>query len=254
MTNVSPSKPAGLLLRGLFLLTLVVVAVGFVAASRNHPENHPEVDEARLGRRVELVELIRIEQARNERLQARVEELASQIEAFEEDPPGDPQLIGELQEQIDALAVPAGITPVEGPGLVVRLTDSSLSESPSGDLNDLVIHEEDLQAVINALWAGGAEAIAVNGQRILATTAIRCVGNTLLLHGSVYSPPYVIAAIGDELSMHASLDRDPAVERFSQAVSDFQLGYSVRSVDELQLPGFEGVSAMSVARPVEATS
>lgn len=254
MTTPSPDSAAAarppLAVRLAFLGTLVLLAVILVVAARS-PDT---VEEARIGRRVELVELIRIEQSRNLALQDRVEELAARLAAYEQDPPGDQQLVQALQARIDEVAAPAGMTALRGPGLTAVLTDSSLDESPTGDLNDLVIHEQDLQAVINALWAGGAEAMTVNGQRVLATTAIRCVGNTLLLHGAVYSPPYRIQAIGDVEDLRAQLDRDPAVGRFQEAVAKFQVGFGLTTEPELLLPPYEGVSTLQVARPSGTTS
>jgi uncharacterized protein YlxW (UPF0749 family) len=223
---------------------VALLATVFVMAAHS---DAPQAGD-RLGRRVELVELIRTEQRRADALSDRVDDLAAQVAAFEDDS-GSPDTVTALQEQVDAVAAAAGLTALRGPGIEVVLRDSMLEESPSGDLNDLVIHEQDLQAVINALWAGGAEALSVNGQRVLATTAIRCVGNTLLLHGSVYSPPYVIQAIGDDVEMRAALDRDPAVQRFRSAVAQFQLGFDVAAA-ELEIPAFAGVSAMQVATPV----
>jgi uncharacterized protein YlxW (UPF0749 family) len=67
--------------------------------------------------------------------------------------------------------------------------DSSLRQLPTGNLNDLVIHSQDVQAVVNGLWKAGAEAVAINGQRLVSTSAVLCVGNTLLLNGTVHSPP-----------------------------------------------------------------
>ncbi|MEX2221060.1 MAG: DUF881 domain-containing protein, partial [Candidatus Rokuibacteriota bacterium] len=205
--DLSPDSRPPVAVRLAFFSTLVLLAVILVVAARSPVV----VEEARIGRRVELVELIRIEQSRTLALQARVEELVARLALYEQDPPGDPALVQALQQRIDEVAAPAGMTALHGPGVSAVLTDSTLPESPTGDLNDLVIHEQDLQAVINALWAGGAEAMTVNGQRVLATTAIRCVGNTLLLHGAVYSPPYRILAIGDFDELRTELDRDPAV-------------------------------------------
>ena len=88
----------------------------------------------------------------------------------------------------------------------VRLDDAKLvsGEVPDGaDPDDYVIHQQDVQAVVNALWAGGAEAMMLQDQRVISTSAVRCVGNTLILQGRVYSPPYVITAIGDPPAMQA---------------------------------------------------
>ncbi|HWH31710.1 MAG TPA: DUF881 domain-containing protein [Egibacteraceae bacterium] len=242
-----PAAPTPLT-RAAFALTLVLLVLVLVTAAHSRPATQ----DARLGRRVELVELIRAEQARVNGLAARVEELSGQIAAFEAQASADPELLAALQAEIAAMSGPAGLTPVQGPGLVVTLTDSSLEESSTGDLNDLVIHEQDLQAVINALWAGGAEAMSVNGQRVLATTAIRCVGNTLLLHGSVYSPPYQIRSVGDPDAMRAELARDLAVRQFQRAAEQFQLGFSVVEEEAMLVPAFEGSAGLRSARALGA--
>ena len=88
-----------------------------------------------------------------------------------------------------------------GPGLVVTLDDAQRDPGsplpPGVTPDDLVVHQQDLQAVVNALWAGGAQGVQVMDQRLVSTSAVRCVGNTLILHGRVYSPPFVVKAVGD---------------------------------------------------------
>jgi uncharacterized protein YlxW (UPF0749 family) len=242
----SPPPAGGLGLRFAFAATVALLAAILVVSAQS--EAAPET--SRTGRRVELVELIRAEQARTRSLEATVASLAADVARFEGMEAEGADRVARLQGRIDEVMAPAGLTPVRGPGVVAVLTDSALDEAPTGNLNDLVIHEQDLQAVINALWAGGAEAMAVNGQRILATTAIRCVGNTLLLHGGVYSPPYVIEAIGDDVALQAELDRDAAVGRFRTAAREFKLGFAV-TPDTLELPAYDGATAMTVAQPVE---
>ena len=85
-----------------------------------------------------------------------------------------------------------------------------------------------MQAVVNALWAGGAEAMSIMDVRVISTSAVRCVGNTLLLHGRVYSPPFKIMAIGDPAALQQALASSEGVRLFRDAVDDFQLGYTRR--------------------------
>lgn len=236
--------PASAGTRGGFLLTLVALALILTVAA----QSKPQVREARISRRVELVELIRREQARVNALSARAEELAAQIATAQRSRPGEPRMAEALAARLDAIAPRVGLTAVRGPGVVVTLTDAPPQGDSATDLNDLVIHEQDLQAVINALWAGGAEAMSVNGQRVLATTAIRCVGNTLLLHGSVYSPPYQIRVVGDREGMTGALDHDEAVARFRRAVDEFGLGFAVAPVDGIEVPAFDGTVSLAVAK------
>jgi len=110
------------------------------------------------------------------------------------------------------------------------------------------VHQQDLEAVINALWAGGAEAMAIQGRRVVATTVVRCVGNVLLLDGQVFSPPYVVSAIGDPEVLRAALDASPAVGRYREWVDAVGLGWSVTSSNELELPAVQGAGELRFAR------
>jgi uncharacterized protein YlxW (UPF0749 family) len=187
------------------------------------------------------VDLIRREDARARQLRAELDALKADLAALEQGGSGRTRQLDELRRTALSLNPYAGLAAVRGPGLRIVLRDSTLRSSPSGDPNDLVIHEQDLQAVVNALWAAGAEAVAINGERITGTSAIRCVGNTLLLHGSVYSPPYRIAAVGNQDALARGLHEDPLVERFSIAVEEFRLGFDVERVQRLELPAFRGI-------------
>jgi uncharacterized protein YlxW (UPF0749 family) len=84
-----------------------------------------------------------------------------------------------------------------------------------------------VQAVIDALWAGGAEVMSIQDQRVTATTAVRCVGNVLLLQGLTYSPPYVIKAIGDSRSLARALSASPDIRTYLKYVKSVGLGWSV---------------------------
>lgn len=131
---------------------------------------------------------------------------------------------------------------VEGPGITVTLDDSPLwktmvndSESTS-NINDYVIHQQDIEAVVNALWTGGAEAMMIQDQRILSNSAVICVGNVLMLQGKQYSPPYTITAIGPTDDMLDALEDSQAVQIYLEYVSAFGLGWNVQSKDTLKFP------------------
>jgi uncharacterized protein YlxW (UPF0749 family) len=158
-----------------------------------------------------------------------------------------------LQAQAAARAPAAGTQQVSGPALTVSLDDAphlqagqTLPGNPSAD--DLVVHQQDVQAVVNALWAGGAEAMTIMGQRVLSTTAVRCVGNTLLLHGRVYSPPFVVTAIGDQAAMSNALDAAPDVTVFQQYVAAYKLGYDVERRPSVTLPGVATAPELAYAK------
>jgi uncharacterized protein YlxW (UPF0749 family) len=152
------------------------------------------------------------------------------------------------------LLEPGGLTPVSGPGIRVILDDSHTLpanlRSTSIDPNQLVVHQSDLQAVVNALWAGGAEAMTIAGQRVIATSAVRCVGNTLLLNGRVFSPPFEVAAIGPFGTMRTAMDRSPGVTLYRQAASYYGLEYTVEQVSAFALPAYTGPISLSYAKAV----
>lgn len=136
---------------------------------------------------------------------------------------------------------------VEGPGLVVTLDDSPLwenmvdSSGSTSNINDYVVHQQDVEAVVNALWAGGAESMMIMDQRVLFNSAVRCSGNVLLLQGKKYSPPFTISAIGPVETMKKALDNSQEVTIYRQYVSAFGLGWQV---DEKEKLHFDATDAL----------
>jgi uncharacterized protein YlxW (UPF0749 family) len=116
-----------------------------------------------------------------------------------------------------------------------------------------IVHQQDIQAVANAMWVGGAEAMTIQGQRVVTTTGIKCVGNTVLLHGVTYSPPYVVSAIGDVASMRASIATNPYIRAYLQAVAEWQLGWDLQVEDRIKAPAFAGPTELSYARPARGS-
>ncbi len=153
------------------------------------------------------------------------------------------------------LAEAAGLAPVHGPALTVQLDDAPRENRrgpypagiPAPGPDDLVVHQQDVQAVVNALWAGGAEAMTIMDRRVTALTAVRCVGNTLLLHGEVFSPPFRITAIGGAAALHAALRDSPQIAIYQQYVAAYRLGYRVDEVADVRMPAYDG--SLTLARP-----
>jgi len=198
----------------------------------------------RSGRRVQLSQLIAERDAEVRAAEERAARLRSAVDQGTRARSRQDGRVTEAQAAADALARPVGLTAVRGPAVTVRLDDATLGpggELPDGaTVDDVVVHQQDVQAVVNALWAGGAEAMTIMGERVIATGAVRCVGNTLLLYGRRYSPPFVVTAIGPVDRMRASLAADPGVRAFRQAARDFGVGYSVEQAPDVRLPGYRG--------------
>lgn len=189
-----------------------------------------------------LAELVHVERDRLEETNADVEELRSQVSALidsqstVDDPTSDTEIA-------------AGRVAVEGPGVMVKLWDAPVRENlPEGARpDDLIVHQQDLEAVINGLWAGGAEAMTVQGHRVTSHSSIRCVGNVLLIDGSVYSPPYEIAAVGKQDDLQTALLSSPEVLTYLDYVEALQLGWSLEEVDDLHIGADEGSISFNYA-------
>ncbi|MFE2938604.1 DUF881 domain-containing protein [Streptomyces sp. NPDC059255] len=158
--------------------------------------------------------------------------------------------------ELRALESAAGTKEVTGPGLTVTLDDAPPNATanpgyPEPQPNDLVIHQQDLQAVVNALWQGGAEGIRVMDQRLISTSAVRCVGNTLILQGRVYSPPYRITAVGDRTKLRKALDNSPAIQNYELYVKAYGLGWKVDELRKETLPGYSGTVDLHYATPAD---
>ncbi|MEU8798231.1 DUF881 domain-containing protein [Spirillospora sp. NPDC048819] len=201
--------------------------------------------------RTEITELIAGEQRRSRQERAEYRRLRHEIDRISREAGRHDARVKRARAEADRLAARAGFTPLSGTAVRVSLDDAPLPKS--GELprgvrpDDLVVHESDVQAVVNALWAGGARAMQIMDQRVISTSAVRCVGNTLILQGVVYSPPFRITAVGDPERLRAALGASPEIALYRKYVRAYGLGYSVRTVGRATLPPFTGNVTMKHA-------
>ena len=209
--------------------------------SRGH-DLRPERD-------TDMATLVRSQATHNAALQKDAAGLRAQVEDLSK-ANQTPGVTSSVISSASALAPSVGLEAVSGKALRVTLDDAPLSENPDGvDANMLVVHQQDIQMVVNTLWSGGAEAMTIQGQRVISTTAVKCVGNTVVLHGVAYAPPYVIEAIGDLNAMQKALDTSEAVRIYKEYVSAYQLGWSVERAGQVTMPAYTGAVAVSHATP-----
>ena len=123
--------------------------------------------------------------------------------------------------------------------------DFQLEDSIS--VNDAIVHQQDVDAVMNALWLGGAEAMSVQGVRITASTPVRCVGNVILVGVRSFAPPYRIAAIGNVAGMTAALDGDESVRLYREDAARYQMGWDVTVADRVTVPAANQLSSLQFA-------
>ncbi len=221
------------------LVPLTALAAGLLFATSASTAQGTDL---RADRRLQLTELIARERADVRARERDAADLRATVDAIAADAADEDGRVGAAAAPPE-LELAAGLVPVEGPAVTVSLDDAPRRDGRpelSDDPDDLVVHEQDVQAVVNALWAGGAEAMTLMGQRIVSTSAVRCVGNTVILHGQVYGPPFVVTAIGEPDALRDALDSDPGVAFFRTFVDRFGLGYDVRSSRSVTLPAYDG--------------
>ncbi|MGI8761897.1 MAG: DUF881 domain-containing protein [Jatrophihabitantaceae bacterium] len=230
--------------RALVPVVCLIAGVGFAASARDSAGT-----DLRPPGTANLADLVRNAEAHVQKAARDLAGLQKQVTATTNLAGQGNSAVAAAQRRAEPLLVPGGLTKVHGPGIVVILDDAPAQPADTSvDPNQLVVHQSDLQAVVNALWAGGAEAMTIAGQRVIATSAVRCVGNTLLLNGDVFSPPFRVAAIGPYPTMLSELNASPGVRLFEQAASYYGLGYTVGSVGRLDLPAYSGSIGLAYAR------
>ena len=220
--------------RGRVVSGLTWVAAGLLISTGAIAANGTDL---RPVRHNDLVSLLQSEARRNTALADQVATLGHEVDQLSRSTSLDPTTEAEL----DQLARVTGFTAVRGPAVVVTLTDAPLSVKPAGVADDLlIVHQQDIQAVVNALWAGGAEAMSIQDERVTTRTGIKCVGNSVVLHGVPYAPPYVIAAIGDQARLEAALASSRYLATYRQYVTAYGLGYGQERRDDLTVPALSG--------------
>ena len=140
--------------------------------------------------------------------------------------------------------------------IVLSDAPEDVINSTTGDVNPLLVHQQDIQAVVNALWKGGASAVTIQGQRVVSTTGIKCEGNSVQLQGVPYPQPYVIEAVGDQASLLTAVEDDSYVQAYRAAAADpdVLVGWELGLENALTAPGYDGLLDLNYATPLKAAA
>lgn len=188
-------------------------------------------------RKDELIALIDARQERADALAVQLEQLRAEVAAAEQSVA--PLGTAGLNEQLTRMEAIAGLTAVRGPGVQLTFTDATGTCS-TGRVEDCRIQDVDLQLATNVLWGLGAEAIAINGERIISTTAIRSAGSSVLINYRVLASPYVMEAIGDPDALRDGFLASELAQDFQVWRDVFGIGFTDAVVPELTLPAYTG--------------
>ncbi|UUU32597.1 DUF881 domain-containing protein [Streptomyces sp. CA-210063] len=239
-------RPARVLTVGVFALAGLIFFTSFDTAKGTNIRTDASL--------LKLSDLIQERSHKNGQLDESNAVLRDDVEALAERDDGSTKA---EDARLKALEKNAGTQKLKGEALTVTLDDAppdataKLPGYPEPQPDYLVIHQQDLQAVVNALWLGGAEGIKVMDQRLISTSAVRCVGNTLILQGRVYSPPYKIQAVGDPEKLQKALAASEAIQNYMVYVNVYGLGWKVTEDGPVTLPGYSGTVDLKYAKPVE---
>jgi uncharacterized protein YlxW (UPF0749 family) len=229
-------------------LGIALLALGFLIAAQLASEG-PRIRYT-TQERPPLVETAEDLQARQEELKTRILELRAQISEREGRTTGSQELVRELDQALGTARVAAGLIPLAGTGLVVRLDDSPDPIAAGTSESDYLVSAADLRAVVEELWLVGAEAIAVNGERITTTTAIIDIGPSILVNSAYLAPPFQVTALGAQ-DLYDRLTSSEGYLDFVQArVATFGLQVSYAELEQVEIPAFAGTVSLRHAQVV----
>ena len=233
--------------RGELAVMAVCVVVGFLLAAQLRGVQLAGAADATNASRLETLQSLYNDVVEErDGLTEQVGQLQSELELYRQQAASGDEGSEALKTELEQMEITAGLTDVEGPGVTVVLEDSTQT-NVTGDEADYLIHDNDILSVINELRSAGAEAISLNGERILATSEVRCTGAVVTVNGRRYAAPYVIFAIGDPDTLYSALTmRNGVVDILSQ----WGITVRVTASDQLLIPAYSGTVDYQYAKPV----
>jgi len=230
---------------------LALVLVGFCLGLLLQVQVHtppgsaeaPQYEQAQIQATIQRLEAEQLE------LKETIGRLRALLEYYQQVAASETETLGELRDELDIQRMRAGLVALEGPGVVVSLNDSeAVPLSSNEDLSPSIVHEYDLRDVVNLLWTAGAEAVAINDERIATSTSIYCVGSMIMVNDTRLSPPYIIRAIGDPATLYAVATAPAYLRDLRYRVQRYGLKLAVDWHSKIVLPAYKGSFAFEYAR------
>jgi uncharacterized protein YlxW (UPF0749 family) len=191
-------------------------------------------------------------EAEQDDLRARLATAEAQVADFQNASTTSSSALAEVNRRLEEARLAAGLRPLKGPGVVIEISDSKRVIPEGENPANYIVLVDDLRDIVAALWASGAEAIAINGERLVATSSIYGVGASVLVNTAFLSPPFRIEAIGSD-GLLERFSADPAFRvRVAQRIEVYGLEFASQSEGALELPAFVGNTRFRWAVPSEA--
>lgn len=190
-------------------------------------------------------------QREQESLRDRIAQAEEQIRAFQEADAGSQSAIEALNTELATARLASGLSAVRGPGVLVEIADSNRVVPPGDNPASYIVVVDDLRDIVTALWTSGAEAVAINDERLVATSSIYGVGASILVNTAFLQPPFSVEAIGPE-GLHERFLNDAAfLGRVARRIDVFGLEFASAPQPDLELPAFIGTTRLRWAVPAE---
>ncbi len=233
-------------------LGVALLSLGFLIAAQLRSET-PRVSYA-TNERVPLVETAQGLQTQQDALKQRLLDLRASIQGVESQGQGSAAAVQQLDDQLRQARIEAGLTALQGPGLVLQLRDSTNVVPPGGNPTDYLVSARDIRTVVEELWLAGAEAVSVNGERVTSATAIIDIGGSVLLNAAYLSPPYQISAIGPS-DLFDQVNGSVGFRDFIRMrVEAFGLQVGFAEPKDVLIPAYAGTINLRYSRPVAPAS
>ncbi len=233
-------------------LGVALLVLGFLIAT----QLRSEVPRARYAsnERIPLVDTANGLQAQQDQLKLRLLELRAQIQTLESQGQGSAAVAKDLDARLRQARIAAGLTALQGSGLVLQLSDSTKPVPPGDNATDYAVSASDIRAIVDELWLAGAEAIAINGERVVSSTAVIDIGGTVLVNAAYLAPPYQISAIGPP-DLFDAVNGSASFRDFVRArVETFGIDVSFAELKDLSIPAYAGTIDLRYARQSASAS
>ncbi|GAB7387657.1 DUF881 domain-containing protein [Bacillaceae bacterium] len=221
-------------------LTIVMLAAGILFSYSVQMTKEAQADLRVTNEQWEKEETLRQkiieEKETNQKLEKQLREIKNRVTEIEKQLSLQQSEAKAIQKELEEMRMLAGLSAVQGPGVIVTLNDSKVAPD-SGDVSNYIVHEQDVRRVVNELFAAGAEAISINEQRLVANSAIRCVGPTIIVNNVKSSIPFVIKAIGDPDTLESALTMPGGIV---EILKSWTIDVKLEKKQSIQIPAFVG--------------
>ena len=182
-------------------------------------------------------------------LKAQLADLRKQLDDIQLGAASQSTASRDLQARVEELRSAAGLTQKSGDGVTITLDDARATTTPGANVDKAICHSTDLTDIVNVAWRGGAQAIAINGERVVGSTSVYCVGSTIMVNGTLMSPPFAVLVIGSQNDLLSAYDDPRELGDIKQRRDVYGLGFRVTRSSAIAVPPYGGALNVRYGQP-----